>query len=195
MFSGVLMRPNHCDKTSQMSDSALVGFVNDGKYEYLQVLINRYMPYVISVASHYKTGGLDTEDFIQEGVLAIFSAVKSFDESKASFKTFVTLCIKRAINSALSRASGADKHIPDGLISPIDDIELPDMNNPESIFIEKESFSDLEHTLKSELSDFEYQVLCEFLTGKTYVQIAEALGVSAKSVDNALKRVRSKIKK
>ena len=177
------------------TDNQLVEFINQGEYQYLQVLINRYMPYVISVASRYKAGGLDTDDFIQEGTLAIFSAVKAFDSSKASFKTFVTLCINRAMTSALSRVAGANRHIPEDLISPIDEIELPDMSSPESIFIEKESYTDLEHNIKQELSDFEYQVLCEFLSGKSYSQIADTLHVSVKSVDNALKRIRSKIKK
>lgn len=177
------------------SDNELVQLINRGEYNYLQFLINRYMPYVISAASRYKASGFDTEDFIQEGILAIFSAVKTFDDKKASFKTFVVLCINRAMSSALLRVSGAAKHVPDGLISPIDDIELADHNSPESILIEKESYNDLEHTIKSELSDFEYQVLCEFLSGKSYAEIAASLNVSAKSVDNALSRIRSKIKK
>lgn len=177
------------------SDNELVTFINNGKYEYLQLLIARYMPYIINVASQYNVGGFDTEDFIQEGIVAIFSAVKSYDPDKASFKTFVYLCINRAMSSALSRVSGAAKHIPDGLISPIDNIELADLSSPESILIEKENFNDLEHTIKKELSNFEYQVLCEFLNGKSYADIAQTLNVTVKSVDNALRRIRSKIKK
>ena len=183
------------DAQDKLSDNELVTFINRGEYNCLQILINRYMPYIISVASRYKASGFDTEDFIQEGILAIFSAVKTFDDKKASFKTFVTLCINRAMSSALSRVSGAAKHVPDGLISPIDDVELADHNSPESILIEKESYNDLEHTIKSELSGFEYQVLCEFLSVKSYADIAKALNVTAKSVDNALSRIRSKIKK
>ena len=178
-----------------LSDNELVALINSGEYKYLQELINRYMPYVISVASKYNASGFDTDDFIQEGTLAIFSAVKNFDSQKASFKTFVTLCINRAMTSALTRVAGAAKHIPEGLITPIDDVELLDMNNPESILIEKEDYNDLEHTIKNELSDFEYQVLCEFLNGKSYADIAEALLVPTKAVDNALRRIRSKIKK
>lgn len=177
-----------------LSDNQLVELINRGEYKYLQLLINRYMSYIISVASRYNAGGLDTEDFIQEGVLAIFSAVKTYDDSKASFKTFVGLCINRAMSSALSRATGNAKHIPENLISPIDDIELADTSDPESILIEKENFSDLEHTIKKDLSKFEYQVLGEFLSGKSYADIAETLGVTTKSVDNALRRIRAKIK-
>ena len=177
-----------------LSDNQLVEFISKGEYKYLQLLINRYMPYIISVASHYNAGGLDTEDFIQEGILAIFSAVKAYDSEKASFKTFVCLCINRAMSSALARVSGNAKHIPEGLILPIDELELADMSDPESIFIEKESYNDLEHTIRHDLSDFEYQVLGEFLSGKSYADIAAAIGVTAKSVDNALRRIRTKIK-
>ena len=176
------------------TDNQLVELVNDGKYEYLQFLISRYMPYIIKGAGRYNVSGLDIEDFIQEGVLAIFSAVKSFNDDKASFKTFVCFCIDRAMSSALARASGAAKHIPDSLISPIDDIELADINSPENIIIEKENYDALANSIKKELSDFEYLILCEFLSGKSYADIAETLHVTAKSVDNALRRIRTKIK-
>lgn len=189
------MQENSSLNSSLFSDEELVAFILGGDYDYFQVLINRYMPYVISVASRYRASGLDTEDFIQEGVLAIFSAVKTFDAKKASFKTFVTLCINRAVSSALSRATGAARHVPENLILPIDDVVLTDFKSPENIFIEKESYNNLELSIKKELSRFEYQVLSEFLSGKSYLDIAEKLGVTSKSVDNALRRVRSKIKK
>ncbi len=176
------------------TDNQLVKLINDGEYKYLQILINRYMPYIINGASRYNASGLDTEDFIQEGILAIFSAVKAYDADKASFKTFVCLCINRAMSTALTRAVGNAKHIPEGLISPIDEVELADMSDPESILIEKESYNDLEHTIKRDLSQFEFQVLNEFLNGKSYLQIADKLDVSVKSVDNALRRIRTKIK-
>lgn len=177
-----------------LTDNQLVELINQGEYNYLQILINKYMPYIISTASKYNVGGLDVEDFIQEGILAIFSAVKAYDSEKASFKTFAYLCINRAMSAAVQRAVGNAKHIPDELILPIDDIELTDTNSPETILIEKENFSDFEHTLKQDLSKFEYQVLVEFLSGKSYADIADTLGITAKAVDNALSRIRSKIK-
>ncbi len=183
------------DNANQYSDSQLVDLINKGEYVYFQLLINRYMPYIISLASRYSAGGFDTDDFIQEGVVAIFSAVKAFNGEKASFKTFVKLCIKRAMYSAFLRAAGSAKHVPDDLILPIDDVDIADANSPETILIAKESYTDLENNIKEQLSELEYQVLCEFLSGKSYVQIADALSVSTKSVDNALKRIRLKIKR
>ena len=176
------------------TDNQLVDFINNGEYKYLQLLINRYMPYIINIASRYKVGGLDAEDFIQEGLMAIFSAVKVYNPQKASFKTFACLCINRAMSAAIARVAGNAKHVPDGLISPIDEVELTDMSDPESIFIEKESFNDLEDSIRHNLSDFEYKVLVEFLNGNSYAEIALALDVTVKSIDNALRRIRSKIK-
>ena len=66
--NGVLMQEN-------LTDNQLVELINKGEYKYLQLLINKYTPYIISVASKYDVAGLDVEDFIQEGILAIFSAV------------------------------------------------------------------------------------------------------------------------
>lgn len=177
-----------------LTDNQLVELINKGEYKYLQLLINKYTPYIISVASKYDVAGLDVEDFIQEGILAIFSAVKAYDSEKASFKTFVCLCINRAMSAAVQRAVGSAKHIPDGLIMPIDDIELTDTNSPENILIEKEDYNDLAHTLKNDLSKLEYKVLVEFLSGKSYIDIAATLGITPKAVDNALSRIRAKIK-
>lgn len=194
LIFGVAMRTTDLKTPLKMSDNELVKHITDGDYKCLQVLINRYMPYVINAASRYKVSGYDTEDFIQEGLLAIFSAVKSYKSEKSSFKTFVILCINRAMSSAVTKLSGAQKHIPESLISPIDEIDLPDMSNPESIIIEKEDYSDFALAVKNALSQFEYSVLSEFLQGKTYLEISKALGVSTKSVDNALKRIRAKLK-
>jgi RNA polymerase sporulation-specific sigma factor len=177
-----------------LSDNQLVELINHGEYKYLQLLINKYMPYIISTASKYNVAGLDVEDFIQEGILAIFSAVKTYDSEKASFKTFAFLCINRAMVTAVQRAVGSAKHIPQELILPIDDVEITDASNPESILIEKENFNDLAHTLKQDLSKLEYNVLNEFLSGKSYADIAATLGITVKAVDNALARIRTKIK-
>lgn len=189
------MQEEYTEKLSQMTDNDLVVRINNGEYKYLQTLINRYMPYIISMASRYRVGGYDTEDFIQEGLFAVFSAVKVYKSEKASFKTFAILCINRAMSSAVARVSGAEKHIPENLISPIDDLELADMNNPESIVVEKEDYTNFALALRSDLSQLEYHVLCEFLQGKTYSEISNSLNISSKSVDNALKRIRAKLKK
>lgn len=177
-----------------LSDNELVASISAGNYNHLQTLINRYMPYIISTASRYNSSGYDVEDLIEEGIIAVFDAVKSFDSDKSSFRTFVTLCINRAISNQLKMLS-ATKRIPESLITNIDDAVLSDESSPENIFIEKESFNDLSAAIKRNLSDFEYKVFSAFMQGDSYSEIASSLNITVKSVDNALRRIRSKLRR
>ena len=150
------------------------------------------MPYIVKSASKYKSV-LEAEDLVSEGILSFFSAVKSYDSGKSSFKAFACLCVDRGMLSQY-RYARALKRIPLGMISSIDDVDVPAPENPESLLIEKENFKNLYKGLRDKLSDFEYRVFCEFLEGKTYKQIAEQTGRTEKAVDNALRRVREKVK-
>ena len=85
--------------------------------------------------------------------------------------------------------------IPQELITSIEDVEITDSNSPESILIEKENYKALTETIKLELSDMEFNVLELFLEGKSYSDIAKSLSITEKAVDNALARIRKKLKK
>lgn len=188
------MKKNFSEETVRLTDEEVVLRVRNGDYDDLKLLINRYMSFIINVANRYKALGNDTEDLIQDGVIALFSAVKSYENEKASFRTFATLCIERAIFAQI-RFATSGKRVPESLITPIDEVELSCDESPENILIEKESYSILSDAIKKDLSPLEYRVFCEFLSGMSYSNIAETLNLSVKSVDNALKRIRSKLKK
>lgn len=181
-------------KNDFLSDNDLIELISSGRYENLQILINRYMPYIIKTANSYANGGCEVEDLIAEGVLSVFNAVKVYDSSKSKFSTFVTLCISRAMLSQLKLAS-ANKRIPDKLLSPLEEAEDLAMPNPEQTYIDKESYESFKKSIFSSLSQLEYKVLCAFLSGESYSEIAARLGITAKAVDNSLTRIRSKIKK
>ncbi len=178
-------------KAEDLSDNELVELVRLGKYEYLQTVINRYMPYIKSVAARFNQ--FESEDLIQEGRMAVFSAAEVFDGDKASFSTFVKLCINRAVGDYV-KAFSVKKRIPQKLITSIEDLELSIDENPEKLVIDKESYDLLGVKLKERLSDLEYKVLREFLSGGSYIESAQKLKISQKSFDNALKRIRNKLK-
>ena len=187
------MALSETNENEQLKDGELVALINSGKYEYLQILINRYMPFILKVVKKYTVYGLDPEDLVQEGILAVFSAVKTYDADKSKFSTFVALCINRAIMGQY-KASCAVSRIPDKLISPIDEIDIPSFENPETIVIDKESFERFKDKICENLSVLEFKVLKEFIDGYAYSDIANHLGISVKSVDNSLKRIRTKLK-
>ena len=177
----------------ELSDEQLVALVKSGNYAPFSALVDRYMPYIVKASTKYKSV-IETEDLISEGLAALFSAVKSYEPLKSSFKAFACLCIDRAV-LAEYRCFKAIKRIPPHLISSIEDIDVAVSANPENIVIENESLISLLELVKGELSGLEYQVFREFIQGKCYKEIADKIGKSEKSVDNALKRVREKLSK
>jgi RNA polymerase sporulation-specific sigma factor len=151
--------------------------------------------------------GADTEDLIQEGMIGLFKAIRDYDLGRdASFHTFADLCISRQMYTAV-RASGRKKHAPlNSYISLYsngaeDDAQLLNALtsstewNPESLFIDRENIQDLERAIEEQLSSMEKEVLDLYMTGMSYTKIAKVLGRDEKSTDNALQRIRGKLKK
>lgn len=186
------MRKKFVENYENLSDDELICLVNQGDYGQLKVLIERYYPVMLCYVRKYCPEDI-REDAIQEANLALYSAVKGYDGEKASFSTFAALCIKRSV---LNSADGKNrkKHIPDELLSSIEEQDIIDSNSPEKIFFEREDYKSLTDSIRLELSGMEYKVLQLYLAGKRYSEIASLLGVSEKSVNNALLRVRKKLK-
>lgn len=188
------MRNTFVENHKILSDNDIIARINAGDYELLQVIIDRYYHVILSCVNKYCPEA-QKEDAIQEATLALYSAVKSFDGEKSSFSTFASLCIKRATLSVL-KSTKRRKNIPDELLDSIDEYEnVADSNSPEKIFFDREDYKDLTDSIKLELSALEYEVLQLYLAGSKYADIALKLNISEKSVNNALTRIRKKLKR
>jgi len=191
----------------QMSDDELVELVHQGDMEAQETLIKRYKNFVLAKSRSYFLVGADREDIVQEGMIGLYKAVRDYKiERLASFRAFAELCITRQIITAI-KAATRQKHQPlntyISLNKPIYDEEsdrtLLDilkggkLSNPEALFISNETYDLIESEISSMLSDLEFDVLQEYLDGKSYQKIAESLDKHVKSVDNALQRVKRKL--
>lgn len=132
--------------------------------------------------------------------MGLLSAVKTYNADKgASFKTYAGLCINRRIITLLERSGNNKSKALNDYVSLYDtDIEeciTDDGVNPEENFIGKESLMSLRKSISECLSDKEKKVLELYLAGESYSDIASELKMSQKSVDNALQRIRRKLKK
>ncbi len=186
---------NFVESSTFLSDEDLISAIKSGDTQAQRLLTARYKPIIIKIAAKRMCIGFDMEDLIQEGIISLFNAAYSFRSGKASFHTFAVLCINRAI-AGVVKGSAAAKRIPERLVSSLEDeeISLSTAPSPEKLFIEKESFSAFTEHIRLTLSGLEYKVLNEFLAGKSYADIANELDISEKSVDNALHRIRKKLK-
>lgn len=195
----------------QFTDEELIHRLREGESAVMDYICEKYKPLVRSKAKSMFILGGDNEDLIQEGMLGLFKAVRDYDSGRdAGFYTFADLCISRQMYTAV-QASQRKKHIPlNTYISLYGDMgeredgdrggladSLADLTerNPEEVFLDKERVDYLEKSIDRELSDFEKQVLDLYMTGMSYTQIAKVLGREEKATDNALQRLKGKIRK
>ena len=198
-------------KYDRMTDEQLLCDYKNGNQEIMDYMMVKYKSMVRKKArAMYLLGG-ENEDLIQEGMIGLIKAVRDFDETqKTSFSSFAELCVSRQMYSAIE-ASNRKKHLPlnsyvslyedseqegEGRSLPlIDTIESSKENDPEVLYFGKEYTEAFAEQLKELLSPLENHVLYLHLMGTDYRTIAELLGKSPKSVDNALQRIKTKAQK
>lgn len=195
----------------EYSDEELILLLRDGDARVMDFIMEKYKGLVRNKAKSMYLLGADNEDLIQEGMIGLFKAVQNYDAGRdASFYTFADLCVSRQMYTAV-QASNRQKHAPlnryislSGRVGENGDadgkdahFEVPDLleKNPEELVIDRENVERLEKTIEKELSGFEKQVLDLYLTGMGYVQIARVLGRDEKSTDNALQRIKAKLRR
>ena len=186
------------------SDEVLIEKLRQGEDDITDYILEKYKPLVRKkTIAMYLIGG-ETEDQIQEGKIGLYKAIRDYKPDKdASFYHFAELCINRQLYSALE-ASNRKKHQPLNSYISLSEQELPDAVaaellvvkecGPEQTVSEQEVWEEYKKRLAQKLSRMENQVLQYYLDGNHYFQIAEMMGKSPKSIDNALQRIRQKIR-
>lgn len=202
---GVFMNYEKC------SDETLIDMYRVGNETAIETLFDRYKNLVRKKAKAMYIAGGDSDDLIQEGMIGLYKAARGYDESKGTFCSFASLCIDRQIMTAVT-ASNREKNVP---LNNYVSFEMPAYNdddnenvmkladvitpaadqNPEFIFIDNEYTRTFEEKLQKELSSLEKEVLHFHMEGKDYRQIAQILDKPAKSIDNALQRIKAKANK
>lgn len=195
-----------------MDDEQLIVLIHDGENgETVDYIMNKYKDLVRKKAASMYILGADRDDLIQEGMIGLFKAVRDYDAGRdASFSTFADLCISRQMYSAI-KALSRKKHTPlnsyisiyasredsdQGSDVSLEEILESDSNLiPEQYVLDQENLKILEENIDKDLSDLERQVLDLYITGMSIKKIAGVLGRDEKSTDNAMQRVRAKLKK
>ena len=174
-----------------------------------EYVISKYESFVKAKSKSYFLIGADKEDIYQEGMIGLYKAIRDFNYEKSStFKGFAELCVTRQIITAIKTAT-RQKHIPlntyislnkpvsedDSERTLLDILSTIKISDPEELIIGKEEKARIENAIAKVLSDLEMEVLQSYLDGKSYQEIACDLDRQAKSIDNALQRVKRKLEK
>ena len=182
---------------SDMTDEQLVDLIRTQNNDSIaNELIARYIGSVGIKAAKMaeRCPSADRDDLFSEGLMGLLKAVRYYDKNKgASFATFANLCTDRAMKTCVAKA------VREQPLVKYDDFDFDLLEDEsrltEDVVIERETGGALMKKLSGILSQTELKVLSMYLMHYTYRQIAMELSTSEKSVDNALQRAKSKVKK
>ena len=192
-----------------ISDEELISRLRDGEEDIIDYIIEKYKGLVKQKAKSMYLLGADHDDLLQEGMIGLYKAVRDYDFGRdASFFTFAELCITRQLYTAV-QASQRKKHsFLNGYVSLYEKQGEQDENqtellqvlssetkDPEELTIDRENLEQFELAIEQEMSTFEKQVMELILIGMKYTEIARVLGKTDKAIDNAIQRIRTKVKR
>ena len=202
-------KPSRFEAYENMVDEEIVMLAKDGDSVAEEYLIYKYRSFVkVKTKSYFLIGG-DKDDIYQEGMIGLYKAIRDFRPNKlSSFRAFAELCITRQIITAIKTAT-RQKHIPlnsyvslnkpmydeDSDRTLMDVLSTIKISDPEELMISNEETCKIQSKMSEVLSDLEMEVLTDYLDGKSYQEIACDLDRHAKSIDNALQRVKRKLEK
>ncbi len=196
------------NKYQNQTDEEIIAEIKTGDEKALTYLLDKYKELVNIKVGKYFLIGAEKEDIIQEGMIGLYKAIKSFNKDKQnSFKSFANICIERQLITAI-KTSNRQKHMPlnsylslntaaydnneEDSVELIDTFDSNTIEDPLETIMKKEYYEQLQSNIEKTLSDFEKQVLNRFIKGESYNIIAQKLDSPVKSVDNAIQRIRKK---
>lgn len=194
------------------NDNELLSYIAENNEDASEIIYKKYMPLVTKIArkmyQYAGKTGIEVNDLIQEGMLGLSNAIHEYNEEKnTSFYTFAKTCIERKIFTAVT-ATKRLKHRPLNESLPLEVTRVTDDNlifleeiigdnkgNPENMLLDSENFNEILEFAKKELTDFELQVFELKISDFSYQEIADILDKELKSIDNALQRIKGKLRK
>ena len=195
-------------KYQNLEDEQIIEQIKQGDEEALSYILEKYKNLVNIKVSKYFMVGAEKEDVVQEGMIGLFKAIKSYNSEKQnSFKSFANICIERQLITTI-KSSNRQKHIPlnsylslntaaydnneDDSVELIDTFNSNTIEDPLETIMKQEYYNEVETAVNKNLSKLEKQELDRYLKGESYVKIAEKLDSPVKSSDNAIQRLRKK---
>ena len=188
------------------NDNELISYIAEGNEDANNLLIEKYKPLITKMATkvlpYCSSNGLELSDLIQEGMIGLNHAIERYHEQKdILFYTYARLCIKRKMISVALKSNRAKNRVLNESISYDDDetklIKVLKDNNPspEETIIDREFEKDVIEKVKKELTLFEDQVFDLLIAGFLHQEIADLLDKDKKSIENAIQRIKIKMKK
>lgn len=195
----------------ELNDNEILSYIENNDDEAIKIIYEKYKPLINKIATNLfikycKNTSLELSDLVQEGMIALNNAIHNYQESKdILFYTYAKTCIERKIISAVITARRQKQQLLNESISyeininedgqKLEELIKDFTTNPENILIDMENSKELMEKIEDSLTPFELQVLQLKLDGFDYREIASIIDKQPKNIDNAIQRIKIKIKK
>ncbi|MDD3260878.1 MAG: sigma-70 family RNA polymerase sigma factor [Oscillospiraceae bacterium] len=179
------------------TDLQLAQMIKSGSSRAFVELTARYVDLVQAKSAPFHGTFLDRDDFYQEGLWGLYTAACTFDPNRgAKFATYAGTCIHNRMVMVYRSAKSGRSQPPNGFV-PLSDAELSatDAADPEARVLAKERLQKVRFAIQNILTPMEQHTLQLYLSGCTYAEIAQKMQISVKAADNAMQRVRQKLRK
>lgn len=191
-----------------MDISTILKTAKSGDGESMELILKSFKSKVNAICREYFLVGSDFDDILQEGMIGLYKAIQTYDETKNNnFSSFASLCIHHQIQSAI-KVANSKKNIPLNeyySITNEGEIENEDDKSPqivlvtkdrvvETISLEKEKNSTIIKQIKDILNEQQFRVLTYYLNGYSYNEIATIIDEKTKRVDNIIQQIKRKLK-
>ena len=175
--------------------SDLLALAKAGDSQSFEALLDAYAPLIEALVSGFSHSDQDAvddrDDLRQEACIAFFEAVKKFDlsQSDVQFGLFAKICIR---NRLISYQRKMRQQLP--LSSDGSEPILAD-EDPSSALVAQENYLALYARITAILSPYENRVWWLYLSGRTAREIGDMIGRDERSVQNAVYRIRQKLRR
>lgn len=194
----------------RLVEEEVVARAKRGNADATEYLLRKYRSLVEGKARTFFLVGAQRDDVVQEGMIGLFKAIRDYRSDKpAAFKSFAETCVTRQIITAAKMAT-RKKHLalntsvsldvlpengsgevpvsPGAILGPV-------TVDPENVILGKDAVREIAERMRTALSELERIALSAYVVGRSYHEIARALELSSKQIDNALQRAKRKLKR
>lgn len=195
----------------EINDYELISYVRDNNEEANNMIYEKYKPLIEKNArkllKYCNYSGLEFNDLVQEGMLGLSKAIESFsDDKEASFYTYAKTCIERKqLTAVIGSQRQKHKLLNESVsfetydedkdeIRTVSALLIDNSHNPENVMFDYESTNDLLKKVEDVLTNFELQVFELKISGFSYTEISDILDKDKKQIDNAIQRIKQKIR-
>lgn len=195
-------------KDYKENDNEVLFMISEGNENATEYIVNKYKNIIDILISKYMLDitrlGLEEKDLYQEGMIGLLSAIDSYKETKdATFKTFASRCIENKINTALTKANNTkNKNLNDSVsldyVNPDTNTTLYDVIGSNDLIddlITKENYDEIISLAENRLKGFEKEVFDLKIKEYSNEEISNILNEDKRKIENALFRIRTKLKK